>query len=268
MPPRAEAGLSREACLSSVALGTPVRVLISMIWAGLVSGTSMWCPRSHTWLCLEWVLVSGHPVSAPHPTPAVGLGGEVAGGVASVDGVTLQAQGHSPRARAARCPKTACVGHPQASPSGQMALLFSVAAFLGADETVTCAVLREYRVSTYLAYLLCVGGSHSESSRVLGSWGPIAGLTSAALLVTGWVEPSVADVLSGDLSLCMSPCAVQGDRLRGVGGQRSPTEEPVKTQMVAVGDSCPRPSSIQATQLGLCRVQPRTGAVPQMAFFR
>lgn len=72
-------------------------------------------------------------MSAPPPPRPWAWGPEVAGGVASADGVTLQARGHSPCAKAARCPNTADVGHPQASPSGQMALLPSVAAFLGAD---------------------------------------------------------------------------------------------------------------------------------------
>lgn len=136
---------------------------MSAIWAGLVPETSMWRAHSHAWLCPEWVFISGHLVPAPRPTPP------------------------RPWARGARLQgpwpvwmgsQSVCQGRQVSAgqPLWPDALWPSVTALLGADlprgpesprasQTGPRAALREHRVSTCPAPLLCLCGGHSERSR-------------------------------------------------------------------------------------------------------
>lgn len=132
--------------------------------------------------------------------------------------------GHSPCAKAARCPKTAGAGHPQASPSSQMVLwppwLLSEVQRAPEPHRPSCHPpgVRDQHLPGPSP--LCVWGSHAERSRVLVSWGRLAGLTPAALLVAGLVRAFGSRRAEPRPRDGVSPCAVWGDGLRGVGGQR------------------------------------------------
>lgn len=176
--------------------------------------------------------------------------------------------GHSPYAKAARCP--------QASPSGQMhsghpSLL---------SWKLTCPEGQRAPGPHRQALVRPPGaqGQHLPGPSPLSVWeslgafsvlastGQLAGLTSAALLLVRLVR-----AVSGRraeqrprASVCRHARRSETDPGARAGGEGT-CEERAETQVAAGGDSRPRPSSVQAAQLGLRRA--RAGPSPRVGPF-